>query len=51
MINRVKLLAAARSIVPSTEPRFAAARNVAVFAEEGAMYDDLLAYPKNRRYL
>ncbi|MFI9052876.1 tetratricopeptide repeat protein [Streptomyces sp. NPDC053427] len=51
MIDMADLLAAARSVVPSTEPWFAAARNVAMFANEGGMYDDLLGYLKKRRRL
>jgi hypothetical protein len=37
--------------VPSAEPWFASARNVAMFANEGGMYDDLVAYLKKRRKL
>ena len=51
MIGMPDLLAAAKATVPSTEPWFAAARNVAMFANEGGMYDDLLAYLKARRKL
>ncbi|MFD8381486.1 ATP-binding protein [Streptomyces sp. NPDC059679] len=51
MIGMKDLLNAAKSAVPSTEPWFAAARNVAMFANEGGMYDDLLAYLKKRRKL
>ncbi|MFK4263750.1 ATP-binding protein [Streptomyces milbemycinicus] len=51
MIGMKDLLHAAKSAVPSTEPWFAAARNVAMFANEGGMYDDLLAYLKKRRKL
>ncbi|MGY0064664.1 ATP-binding protein [Streptomyces sp. LZ34] len=51
MIGMKDLLSAAKSVVPSTEPWFAAARNVAMFANEGGMYDDLLAYLKKRRKL
>ncbi|MEU0803852.1 ATP-binding protein [Streptomyces sp. NPDC005970] len=51
MIGMRDLLDAAKSVVPSTEPWFAAARNVAMFANEGGMYDDLLAYLKKRRKL
>ncbi len=51
MIGTRDLLGAARAIRPSTEPWFAAARNVAMFANEGGMYDDLLAYLKKARKL
>jgi len=49
MIGMPDLLAAAKAIGPSTEPWFAAARNVAMFANEGGMYDDLVTYLKKRR--
>ncbi|MEV8533171.1 ATP-binding protein [Streptomyces sp. NPDC051211] len=51
MIGTKDLLDAAKSVVPSTEPWFAAARNVAMFANEGGMYDDLVTYLKKRRKL
>ncbi|MFE2596556.1 ATP-binding protein [Streptomyces sp. NPDC059396] len=51
MINMTDLLTAAKEIRPSTEPWFAAARNVAMFANDGGMYDDLLAYLKKKRKL
>ncbi|MFJ3728827.1 ATP-binding protein [Streptomyces sp. NPDC090045] len=51
MIGTKDLLGAAKSVVPSTEPWFAAARNVAMFANEGGMYDDLVTYLKTRRKL
>ncbi|MER7761854.1 AAA family ATPase [Streptomyces sp. NPDC097619] len=51
MIGTKDLLDAARSVVPSAEPWFAAARNVAMFANEGGMYDDLVTYLKKRRKL
>jgi AAA+ superfamily predicted ATPase len=51
MIGMPDLLTAAKATVPSTEPWFAAARNVAMFANDGGMYDDLLAYLKARRKL
>ncbi|GAA2335936.1 ATP-binding protein [Streptomyces cuspidosporus] len=51
MIGMKDLMDAAKSVAPSTEPWFAAARNVAMFANEGGMYDDLLAYLKKRRKL
>ncbi|MEU9983909.1 ATP-binding protein [Streptomyces sp. NPDC050856] len=51
LIGMKDLLAAAGSVVPSTEPWFATARNVAQFANEGGAYDDLVAYLKKRRKL
>ncbi|GGT03531.1 MULTISPECIES: tetratricopeptide repeat protein [Streptomyces] len=51
MIGTKDLLDAAKSVVPSTEPWFAAARNVAMYANEGGMYDDLVTYLKKRRKL
>ncbi|WP_225824669.1 ATP-binding protein [Streptomyces naphthomycinicus] len=51
MIGMKDLLAAAAEIAPSTEPWFAAARNVAMFANEGGTYDDLITYLKKRRKL
>ncbi|WP_030549263.1 26S protease regulatory subunit [Streptomyces albus] len=51
MIGMKDLLTAAKAVVPSTEPWFAAARNVAMFANEGGMYDDLVAYLKRKRKL
>ncbi|MGK5642984.1 ATP-binding protein [Streptomyces sp. URMC 126] len=51
MINTADLLGAAKAIRPSTEPWFAAARNVAMFANEGGVYDELLAYLKKARKL
>jgi len=43
------LLAARRELRPSTGPWFEMARNYASFANEGGMYDDLLAYLRTRR--
>ncbi|UFQ13757.1 MULTISPECIES: ATP-binding protein [Streptomyces] len=51
MIGMRDLLAAARQTVPSTEPWFASARNVAMYANEGGTYDDLVAYLKKKRKL
>ncbi|MEU2159238.1 ATP-binding protein [Streptomyces sp. NPDC019396] len=51
MIGMNDLSAAVRQVVPSTEPWFAAARNVAMYANEGGMYDDLVAYLKKKRKL
>ncbi|OPC79204.1 AAA family ATPase [Embleya scabrispora] len=44
MIGMADLLAAAKAIRPSTEAWFATARNVAMFANDGGTYDDLLTY-------
>ncbi|TXS54834.1 26S protease regulatory subunit [Streptomyces sp. sk2.1] len=51
MIGMEDLLAAAGEAMPSAEPWFASARNVAMFANEGGMYDDLVRYLKKRRKL
>ncbi|GHJ37672.1 ATP-binding protein [Streptomyces sp. TS71-3] len=51
MIGTRDLLDAARAVRPSTEPWFAAARNVALFANDGGTYDDLLAYLRRHRKL
>ncbi|MEU7281581.1 ATP-binding protein [Streptomyces sp. NPDC045431] len=51
MIGMKDLLAAAKEVVPSAEPWFASARNVAMFANQGGMYDDLVTYLKKRRKL
>ncbi|MGJ7415321.1 26S protease regulatory subunit [Streptomyces cinereoruber] len=51
LIATKDLLGAAKQIKPSTEPWFAAARNVAMFANEGGLYDDLLAHLKRKRKL
>ncbi|MER5888927.1 AAA family ATPase [Streptomyces sp. NPDC001941] len=51
MINGKDLLVAARQLRPSTDAWFAAARNVAMFANDGGMYDDLVAYLKKKRKL
>ncbi|NEC66689.1 ATP-binding protein [Streptomyces sp. SID9727] len=51
MIGMKDLLTAAKDVVPSAEPWFASARNVAMFANEGGTYDDLVAYLKKRRML
>ncbi|MFI6687981.1 ATP-binding protein [Streptomyces sp. NPDC050485] len=50
MIGMKDLLDAAKQTVPSTEPWFASARNVAMYANDG-VYDDLVAYLKKRRKL
>ncbi|MFJ7955083.1 ATP-binding protein [Streptomyces sp. NPDC096319] len=51
LITTKDLLGAAKQIKPSTEPWFAAARNVAMFANEGGLYDDLLTHLKKKRKL
>lgn len=51
LINMADLLRAAKAVVPSTEPWFATARNVAMYANEGGTYDDLVAYLKRKRKL
>ncbi|GFE27428.1 ATP-binding protein [Streptomyces nigrescens] len=51
LIGMKDLLAAAGQIAPSTEPWFASARNVAMYANDGGMYDDLVAYLKKKRKL
>ncbi|MFF9014857.1 AAA family ATPase [Streptomyces sp. NPDC014870] len=51
MIGMKDLLAAAKQIRPSSEAWFASARNVAMFANDGGMYDDLVAHLKKKRKL
>ncbi|MFG2191573.1 tetratricopeptide repeat protein [Streptomyces sp. NPDC048639] len=51
MIGMSDLLEAAKQLRPSTDAWFASARNVAMFSNEGGMYDDLLAYLKRKRKL
>jgi AAA+ superfamily predicted ATPase len=51
MIGQADLEAAASQVTPSLGPWFDAARNVALFANEGGSYDDLAAYLKQRRML
>ena len=51
MIVQADLEAAIREVRPSLGPWFDAARNVALFANEGGAYDDLAAYLKKRRML
>ena len=51
MIGMRDLLDAAAAVQPSVESWFAAARNVAMFANDGGMYDDLVAYLKKSRKL
>ncbi|MGP3923120.1 tetratricopeptide repeat protein [Streptomyces sp. 8N616] len=51
MIGMPDLMEAAKQLRPSTDAWFAAARNVAMFSNEGGTYDDLLAYLKRKRKL
>ncbi|MEV0877065.1 ATP-binding protein [Micromonospora echinofusca] len=51
MIEHRDLERAVREVRPSTKPWMATARNVAMFANEGGVYDDLVAYLKRRRML
>jgi SpoVK/Ycf46/Vps4 family AAA+-type ATPase len=51
MIGMSDLLAAAKEVKPSIETWFTAARNVAMFANDGGSYDDLVAYLKRTRRL
>ncbi|MFD4633044.1 tetratricopeptide repeat protein [Streptomyces sp. NPDC058284] len=51
MIGMKDLMDAAATIAPSSDPWFASARNVAMFANEGGMYDDLVTYLKKKRKL
>jgi AAA+ superfamily predicted ATPase len=51
LIGQPDLEAAIKEVRPSLSPWFDAARNVALFANEGGAYDDLAAYLKKRRML
>ncbi|PZF98803.1 ATP-binding protein [Micromonospora deserti] len=51
MIEQRDLDRALTEVRPSTRPWMATARNVAMFANEGGVYDDLVAYLKRRRLL
>jgi AAA+ superfamily predicted ATPase len=51
MIGQPDLEAAIGEVSPSLSPWFDAARNVALFANEGGAYDDLAAYLKKNRML
>ncbi|GAA2624457.1 ATP-binding protein [Streptomyces axinellae] len=51
MIGMADLTRAAKELRPSTDAWFATARNVALYANEGGTYDDLLAYLKKRKLL
>jgi SpoVK/Ycf46/Vps4 family AAA+-type ATPase len=49
LIQMSDIEAALADVRPSTGPWFESARNVALFANEGGQYDDLLAYMKKNR--
>jgi AAA+ superfamily predicted ATPase len=51
MIGQPDLESAIADVRPSLSPWFDAARNVALFANEGGAYDDLAAYLKKNRML
>ena len=51
MIGQADLESAIADVRPSLSPWFDAARNVALFANEGGAYDDLAAYLKKNRML
>jgi SpoVK/Ycf46/Vps4 family AAA+-type ATPase len=51
MIEQRDIVRALKEVRPSTGPWFATARNVAMFANEGGVYDDLVAYLKKRKLL
>ncbi|GAA4638576.1 AAA family ATPase [Actinoallomurus vinaceus] len=51
MIGMADFETALRQVRPSTGPWFDAAKGVAMFANEGGAYDDLLAYLKRQRML
>ncbi|HEX5596061.1 MAG TPA: ATP-binding protein [Micromonosporaceae bacterium] len=51
MIEQRDFDRALKEVRPSTKPWFSTARNVAMFANEGGAYDDLVAYLKQRRLL
>ncbi|MEU4619088.1 AAA family ATPase [Actinoplanes sp. NPDC023801] len=51
MIEQRDFARALKQVRPSTGPWFATARNVAMFANEGGAYDDLIAFLKQRRML
>src|SRR6266536_1877804 len=51
MIEQSDFEQALREIRPATAPWFAAARNVALFANEGGTYDELASYLKKRKLL
>lgn len=49
LVQMADIEAALAYVQPSTGPWFESARNVALFANEGGQYDDLLAYMKKNR--
>ncbi|TDC28254.1 ATP-binding protein [Micromonospora sp. 15K316] len=51
MIEQRDFDRAVKEVRPSTRPWMATARNVAMFANEGGVYDDLVAYLKRRKLL
>jgi AAA+ superfamily predicted ATPase len=51
LIGQPDLVAAVSAVRPSIGPWFESARNVALFANEGGAYDDLVAYLKKRKML
>jgi AAA+ superfamily predicted ATPase len=51
MIGQSDLTEAVSQVRPSIGPWFDSARNVALFANEGGTYDDLVAYLKKRKLL
>lgn len=51
MIGQADFDRALKEVRPSTRPWLATARNVAMFANEGGVYDDLVAYLKSRKLL
>ncbi|MEU6202511.1 AAA family ATPase [Micromonospora musae] len=51
MIEQRDFDRAVKEVRPSTRPWMATARNVAMFANEGGVYDDLVAYLKQRKLL
>lgn len=51
MIGQADLERSLKEVRPSTRAWFGTARNVAMFANEGGAYDDLVGYLKRRRLL
>ncbi|GAA4955333.1 ATP-binding protein [Actinoplanes utahensis] len=51
MIEQRDFARALKQVRPSTGPWFTTARNVAMFANEGGAYDDLIAYLRKRKLL
>jgi hypothetical protein len=49
MIGMADFLAALPEVRPSTRPWFESARNVAMFANEGGTYDELLRYLRHHK--